>query len=79
MGNVPSISSRKTDHIRINVKEDVQSGLTTGLERIHFVHQALPEINLEEIDLQQTIFNRTVRVPILISSMTGGTGEARQI
>lgn len=74
-----SISTRKSDHIRINLEEDVRSGLTTGLERFHFVHQALPELNLDDVNLAQQLFGKTVRAPILISSMTGGTDEAASI
>jgi isopentenyl-diphosphate delta-isomerase len=79
MEEVTHISSRKTDHIRINLEEDVHSGLTTGLEYYRFVHQALPEINLEEVDLSQHLFKRHVKAPILISSMTGGTDQAARI
>lgn len=79
MAKVTQTSTRKSDHIRINLEEDVASGLTTGLEQYYFIHQALPEIDLEEIDLSQNLFGRQVRSPILISSMTGGTHEARQI
>lgn len=71
----PNITSRKTDHIRINLENDVQSGLTTGLEKYHFIHQALPEMDLDDVQLGQKIFNRDVKIPILISSMTGGTRE----
>lgn len=74
-----STASRKADHIRINLEEDVQSSLTTGLERYRFIHQALPELDLESIDVAQTIFGRAVRLPLLISSMTGGTDEAGRI
>jgi isopentenyl-diphosphate Delta-isomerase len=79
MTKVTQISSRKSDHIRINLEEDVRSGLTTGLERYHFIHQALPELNLNEVDLSQKLFKHQVRAPILISSMTGGTEEAATI
>jgi len=79
MSKVTPTGARKADHIRINLDEDVRSGLTTGLERYHFVHQALPELNLEDIDLGQTLFGRTLKAPILISSMTGGTDEAGRI
>ena len=77
--DLPGISSRKADHIRINLEEDVASGLTTGLEDYHLVHQALPEINLSAVDLSQTLFGRRVQSPILISSMTGGTTRAASI
>jgi isopentenyl-diphosphate delta-isomerase len=79
MKKVTPISSRKADHIRINLEEDVRSGLTTGLEHYHFVHQALPEIDLEQVDLGQRLFSRSLEAPILISSMTGGTPEAALI
>lgn len=79
MGKVTQISSRKSDHIRINLEENVQSGLTTGLERYHFIHQALPELNLEDVDLNLTLFDRKLKAPILISSMTGGTEDALAI
>ena len=42
------ISSRKSDHIRINLEEDVLSAISTGLEKYRFIHEALPEINLDE-------------------------------
>lgn len=75
----PNTINRKADHIRINLEEDVDSSLTTGLERYRFIHQALPELDLEAVDLSQTVFKKTLRVPILISSMTGGTAEAERI
>jgi len=79
MAKVTEIGARKTEHIRINLEEDVRSGLTNGLERYRFTHQALPEINLIDVDLKLTLFTRTLRAPILISSMTGGTEAANKI
>jgi isopentenyl-diphosphate delta-isomerase len=79
MPKVTQTGARKADHIRINLEEDVRSGLTTGLERFRFIHQALPEINLDSVDLSTRIFGRRLQAPILISSMTGGTVEAMAI
>lgn len=76
MKKVTQIESRKSDHIRINLDEDVQSGLTTGLEKLFFVHRALPELDLNEVNLQVQLFGRQLSAPLLISSMTGGTQEA---
>ncbi len=71
---------RKADHIRINLEEDVSfKTLTTGLDEYFFMHEALPEINLEDIDTSTSIFGKKLQTPLLISSMTGGTAEARQI
>jgi isopentenyl-diphosphate Delta-isomerase len=73
------IAGRKADHLQINLEKDVQSGLTTGLERYHFVHQALPEIDLPALNTSVNWFGKTLRVPFLISSMTGGTAAARTL
>jgi isopentenyl-diphosphate Delta-isomerase len=71
---------RKADHIRINLEEDVLfKNVKSGLERYFFMHQALPEINLAEIDTTVKLFGKTLKTPLLISSMTGGTEVARQI
>jgi isopentenyl-diphosphate Delta-isomerase len=75
-----SHSTRKADHIRINLEEDVSfPQLTTGLERYHFVHQALPELDLAEVDPHLVLFGKRVSAPILVSSMTGGTERAEMI
>ncbi len=79
MKKVTPISQRKSDHIRINLEEDVQSGLTTGLEHYRFIHQALPELNLGDVDLTVTFFNKKLSAPMLISSMTGGSDQAAVI
>lgn len=76
----PSIESRKVDHIRINLEENVQfPHLTTGLERYRFLHQALPELDLAAIDTTAELFGKRLAAPILISSMTGGTDMAHRI
>jgi isopentenyl-diphosphate Delta-isomerase len=72
-------ASRKADHIRINLEEDVQSDLSNGLEYYHFLHQALPEIDLDRVDAGTRLFGKALRFPLLISSMTGGTEEAGRI
>ena len=79
MVKVTPIGARKSDHIRINLEQDVHSGLKTGLEHYYFIHQALPEIDLDDIDLNQRFFGHSLQAPLLISSMTGGTPEAAAI
>lgn len=76
---VTPIHQRKDEHIRINLQNDVGSGLTTGFEYYHFDHQALPELDLAEIDTSTTFISRKIAAPILISSMTGGTKLAAEI
>lgn len=71
---------RKADHIRINLEEDVSfKGVTTGLDDYYFMHQALPELDLAQIETTTSLFGKPLRTPLLISSMTGGTAEAGAI
>jgi isopentenyl-diphosphate delta-isomerase len=70
-------NQRKADHLRVTLKEDVRfHGVTTGFERYRFIHQALPEISLEQVDLSISLLGKGLRAPLLISSMTGGTPQA---
>lgn len=73
------ITSRKDDHIQINLINDVESGISTGLEKLHFEHSALPEINFSDIDPSISYLGRNLKLPLLISSMTGGTPEGLRI
>jgi isopentenyl-diphosphate delta-isomerase len=73
-------SGRKVDHLRICLNEDVQAkGISVGFEGYRFIHQALPELDLQEIDLRQELFGRMIKAPILISSMTGGAEWSARI
>jgi len=79
MTKVAPIGQRKADHIKINLEKDVRSALTTGLENYHFVHEALPELDLDQVDTSLNLFGKQLAAPILISSMTGGTRDAETI
>ena len=79
MPKVAPIDQRQSDHIKINLEQDVRSALTTGLENYHFTHEALPELDLNRIDPSLSLFGKKLNAPILISSMTGGTEEAGEI
>ncbi len=72
--------TRKADHLRICLDEDVQFyGVTNGLERYRFTHCCLPELNRSEIDITTTFLRKSLGAPLLISSMTGGTEQAKTI
>jgi isopentenyl-diphosphate delta-isomerase len=73
------VEQRKSDHIRINLEQDVASRATTGLEKLRFIHQALPELDMQRIDMRREAFGKLLNGPLLISCMTGGTDEARVI
>lgn len=67
------IQRRKDEHLRIAIEEDVSSGLTNGFEDFTLLHQALPELDLGQVDISTTFLGYSLAAPILISSMTGGS------
>ena len=72
-------SARKGEHLQICLDEDVRSGITTGLARYRLVHQALPEMALDDVDTQTRFLGHRLSAPLLISAMTGGTELAHQV
>ena len=72
-------TQRKDDHLRINLEEDVRSGLRNGLERIQLEHCALPEFALNDVDLSCEFLGMKIALPLLVSSMTGGTEQGAEI
>ncbi|MBD2495305.1 type 2 isopentenyl-diphosphate Delta-isomerase [Nostoc sp. FACHB-280] len=75
--NLEPTQSRKADHIRICLEEDVQCReITNGLESYRFSHCCLPEIDRNDIDISTNFLGKYLVAPLLISSMTGGTEEA---
>ncbi|MFN2449476.1 MAG: type 2 isopentenyl-diphosphate Delta-isomerase [Candidatus Baltobacteraceae bacterium] len=75
-----STGSRKADHLRINLERDVAGkGVTSGFESYRLINCALPEIDLADVDTSCTLLGKPLRAPIVISCMTGGTPQAREI
>jgi isopentenyl-diphosphate delta-isomerase len=74
------IATRKQNHLDLATSGDVGFRRTTTLfECVHLVHDALPELALESIDLSCTMFGKRLKAPILIAGMTGGTERSRRI
>lgn len=74
------INKRKTEHIRLCLEDNVEGvNKSTGLEGISFIHNALPEIDFADIELQTAFLNKTLKAPFLVSSMTGGSELAAEI
>jgi isopentenyl-diphosphate delta-isomerase len=71
--------SRKRDHIQIALEKDVQYSRATGLERAELLHNALPEVDFDAIDLSMEFLGKKIAYPLLISAMTGGYPEAKRI
>jgi len=69
------ISQRKKEHLKLAQDENLKFS-TAGFENWRFIHNALPEIDLEVVDTSTNFLNKELGFPLLISSMSGGTEEA---
>lgn len=72
--------SRKREHVEFCLSRDVRfQSVSNGLERYRFEHNALPELNADEVDCTTMVFGKPLSFPLLITGMTGGYDEAESI
>lgn len=69
---------RKAEHIELALDQRMQVR-QHFFDRWRFVHEALPELDLADVDTASEFLGRRLRAPLLISCMTGGTEEAARI
>src|SRR2546426_8785130 len=62
------------------MQQDVQFRTKkTGFDDVELVHNALPGINREDVDLSVKLFGHELSAPLVIESMTGGTAAAGKL
>lgn len=74
-----STMRRKSEHLRIVAEKNVTHSRSTLLENVRLIHQALPELNVRDIDLSASFFGKTLAAPLMITSMTGGSEFAERM
>jgi isopentenyl-diphosphate delta-isomerase len=74
------IGQRKVDHLELCATDEVAfRGQSTLLECVQLVHQSLPELAYSEIDPSLRLFGKTLRAPIFIAAMTGGSDASAEV
>lgn len=74
------ISDRKLEHLLICENYDVEfKDKTTGFEDIELIHNVLPEIDKQKIDLSTEAFGKKLDSPLFITAITGGHPAAKEI
>jgi isopentenyl-diphosphate delta-isomerase len=76
---IGATEARKARHLDVCLDEDVQSALDPGWDGVRLQHEALPEIALDDVDVATQFLGFSLRAPLLVSSMTGGTERAATI
>ena len=73
------IPSRKDAHLALCAERDVEHQRSTLLEQVHLLHNSLPELSISEVDLSVELFGRRLQAPIVITGMSGGTANGREL
>ena len=80
MSEPPAISSRKADHIDLCTDGDVSFRAKTNLfDAMDFVHDALPELAVSDVDLSVEFAGKRLDAPLIMAAMTGGVDRAEAI
>lgn len=73
-------AQRKKEHLELCLTDDVKfKSRTNGFEKYNFIHSAITEVEIENINFETKLFKKKISYPFLISCMTGGTSEAENI
>ena len=74
-----TITQRKAEHLALAASADVDTRTRAGWDDVQLVHDALPDIDAADVDVAATFLGRRLRLPLVISGMTGGHEAARKV
>lgn len=78
-GEYSQFEKRKQDHIKFALMEENQAHEYNGFDRITLVHDALPDLDFNEISLAGMRLGQRVEKPFMVASMTAGHRNAMNI
>ncbi|OFZ40340.1 MAG: type 2 isopentenyl-diphosphate Delta-isomerase, partial [Bdellovibrionales bacterium GWC1_52_8] len=77
--DIQQFEGRKQDHLRHALNPDHQATGLSGFSRIHLHHEAIPDLNFEDIDLATACFGARTKTPFYVAGMTAGHSNANAI
>ncbi len=77
--NYEQFEQRKQDHIKLALMPENQTAELSTFDSINLIHDALPDLNFDEISIKGSRFGQVVEKPFIISSMTAGHKKAKHI
>ena len=69
---------RKKSHFFLSLSADSQSFTSNGFDRVRLTHSSLPELDLDQVSIEQKWGGRHLKTPFFVSSMTGGWSDSLQ-
>jgi isopentenyl-diphosphate delta-isomerase len=76
-----SLPDRKDQHLTLCMEEEVEfpAGDATGFASLRFDHDALPEVDRDEVRLDVELLGKRLAAPLVVGAMTGGTPRAGEM
>ena len=69
-----AINQRKLEHLQLLQEDGAIERGGAGFDALRLSHRALPELDYDAIDCSEEFLGKRLRFPLIISSMTGGSG-----
>ncbi|MFZ9595659.1 MAG: type 2 isopentenyl-diphosphate Delta-isomerase [Bdellovibrionia bacterium] len=74
--DLDQFEKRKADHIQHSLDLKNEALGASGLDRIHLVHEALPELDFQDVSIQSQFLGKKLQTPFFVCGMTAGHGDA---
>lgn len=74
-----AVERRKAEHQLIVATHDVRGSVEPGWSDIRLVHEALPELDMDEIDISVDFLGRRLGAPLLLAALTGGHADGEMV
>lgn len=73
------IERRKREHLTLASGDGVETATAAGWGDVRLVHDALPTVDADEVDLSVELLGARLRLPLVITGMTGGHAAAHEV